>query len=264
MNFDRTNAYDDDANSLRVRIAELERNAHEQTAGLDATASELEAFIHAVSHDMRAPLRGIAGFTRVLMEEHATKLDPEGQRTLRLVREEVQRMSAHIEGVLMFSQVGRQRLDASEIDMTELARSAFQNVADLRGNRVPLELKPLPPARGDRRMVRQVLTNFLDNAVKFAAHKTAARIEMTGSTTNGWSTYCVSDDGVGFDQRYAHKLFGIFQRLHSQDEFEGSGVGLATVRRIVHRHGGRTWAEGRAGAGAQFHFTLPTGNAAQL
>lgn len=247
-----------DEASLRARLAELERQFKDQSERLAATAREYEAFSYSISHDLRAPLRNIAGFTRSLIEDHAGKLDAEGRRALHIVRDEARRMNELIDGTLAFSRVGRQRLDASDIDMTELARSAFQNLTEIMAPPMPaFEVKPLPRARGDRTMIRQVFDHLLRNAVKFSSRQPAARIEVTGWTLEGMNVFCVADNGVGFDPRYAHKLFGLFQRLHSQEDFEGAGTGLAIVQRIVQRHGGQTWAEGQAGAGAKFFFTLP-------
>lgn len=245
--------------SLRARLAELERRLQEQTGRLAATVKEQDAFAYSISHDLRAPLRNIAGFTRSLIEDHSGKLDDEGRRALHLVRDETRRMNELIDGMLGYSRVSQQRLDPSDIDMTELANSAFQNLAETLATRMPAcEVSPLPRARGDRVMVRQVFDHLLRNAVKFSSRQPAARVEVTGWTMEGMSVFCVADNGVGFDPRYAHKLFGLFQRLHSQEDFEGAGTGLAIVQRIVQRHGGRTWAEGQAGANAKFFFTLPT------
>jgi two-component system sensor kinase len=157
-----------------------------------------------------------------------------------------------------YTRLGRQRLDRGETNMADLARSAFQELTESSGARAPaLEVGDLPPAVADRAMIRMLFTQLLDNALKFTRGNPAARIAVTGVAEGGWNTYCVSDDGVGFDPRYGHKLFAIFQRLHRRDDFEGSGVGLALVHRIVQRHGGVTRAEGDVDRGARIYFTLP-------
>lgn len=247
-----------DEPDLRARIVDLERQLQEQAGRLQATAKEYEAFAYSISHDLRAPLRNIAGFTRHLIEDHGSKLDDEGRRALHLVRDEAHRMHELIDGMMVFSRAGRQRLDAAEIDLTDLANSAFQNLVETLSTRMPaFEVRPLPPARGDRVMIRQVFDHLLRNAIKFSGQQPAAQVTVTGWAQDGWNTYCIADNGVGFDPRHAHKLFALFQRLHRQEDFAGAGTGLATVQRIVQRHGGKTWAEGKAGEGAKFYFTLP-------
>jgi light-regulated signal transduction histidine kinase (bacteriophytochrome) len=246
------------AGKVRQLNAELERHVQERTAGLEAAIKELEAFSYSVSHDLRAPLRGIDGFARALQEECGATLDVEGRRLVATIRGETRRMGQLIDDLLAFSRVGRRQLDSAPVDMTELARSAFQNITESIPEPHPtLQLHPLPEAFGDRALLRQVFANLLGNAVKFSSRQAAPVIEVTGWSGTGGKTYCIKDNGVGFDPRFGHKLFGVFQRLHSQDEFEGTGVGLALVRRIVERHGGKTWGESKLHEGAQFYFTLP-------
>ncbi|HYP17551.1 MAG TPA: ATP-binding protein, partial [Opitutus sp.] len=220
---------------------------------------ELEAFSYSVSHDLRAPLRGIDGFARALLEDCGAQLDAEGHRLLGTIRNETRRMGQLIDDLLAFSRAGRQEIDPSLIDMTELARSAFLNIIEAAPPKVEpvLDLRLLPEASGDRALLRQVFANLLGNAVKFSSRQPAPRIEVTGTSDGTVNTYCIRDNGVGFDPRFAHKLFGVFQRLHRQEEFEGTGVGLALVQRIVQRHDGRVWAEGHPNAGAAFYFSLP-------
>jgi PAS domain S-box-containing protein len=238
--------------------AELEQRVSERTARLEEAMKELEAFSYSVSHDLRSPLRGIDGFARALMEDYAGSIDQEGQRLIATIRGETRRMGQLIDDLLAFSRAGRQPLSTAPVDMTELARSAFEALQERspRPN-VVLDLQPLPEATADRALMRQVFSNLLDNALKFTAREAAPRIEVTGFNSCGENIYCIKDNGVGFDPRYAHKLFGVFQRLHRQDEFEGTGVGLALVQRIIERHSGKTWAESKPTTGTRFYFSLP-------
>jgi PAS domain S-box-containing protein len=238
--------------------AELEQRVSERTARLESAMKELEAFSYSVSHDLRSPLRGIDGFARALMEDYASSLGTEGQRLIATIRGETRRMGQLIDDLLAFSRAGRQQLDTAPVNMTELARSAFDALLERspRPNLV-FDLQVLPEAMADRALMRQVFSNLFDNALKFTARMPAPRIEVSGSNSNGENIYCIKDNGVGFDPRYAYKLFGVFQRLHRQDEFEGTGVGLALVQRILERHGGKAWATAKPNEGATFCFSLP-------
>jgi PAS domain S-box-containing protein len=237
---------------------ELEERVAQRTAQLEAANRELEAFSYSVSHDLRAPLRGIDGFARILGEDHGPHLNDDGRRMLGIVSSESKRMGQLIDDLLGFSRMNRQQLAMSPLDMEALARSVFKGLMVAAPKHAPqLVLKPMPFAMGDRPTVRQVLVNLLGNAVKFTARQSEPVIEMGGSSEEGTATFYVKDNGVGFDEKYMSKLFGVFQRLHSEADFEGTGVGLALVQRIVHRHGGRVWADGRPGVGATFYFTLP-------
>ncbi len=239
-------------------VAGLEQRLAAANAQRDEAVKELEMFSHSISHDLRAPLRGIAGFARILSEDQDSRLDEEGRRALQTIRAEAARMDHLIDRLGGYTRLGRQRLDRGETNMADLARSAFQELTEPAGARAPvLEVGELPPAMADRAMIRVLFTQLLDNALKFTRGNPAARIAVTGVADGGWNTYCVADDGVGFDPRYAHKLFTLFQRLHRRDDFEGAGVGLALVHRIVQRHGGVTRAEGEVGRGARIYFTLP-------
>jgi light-regulated signal transduction histidine kinase (bacteriophytochrome) len=232
----------------------------ERTTQLEVANKELEAFSYSVSHDLRAPLRGIDGYARILEEDYNAKLDDEGRRVLGVVRSEALRMGALIDNLLTFSRLGRQRVELTVIDMTALARDVFDRLIEkAEGAPVRFDLDELPPAHGDIAMVRQVLVNLLGNAIKFTRRRSAPVIEIGGTLADGTSAYFVRDNGEGFDEAFKDKLFRVFQRLHSEEEFEGTGVGLALVQRIVHRHGGEVRAEGRPGIGATFHFTLPSG-----
>lgn len=246
---------EDELRKHREHLAEL---VAERTAALQAANGELEAFSYSVSHDLRTPLRAIDGFSRMLADKYAGELGAEAQRLIRVVRDNSARMSQLIDDILAFSRSGRVEMRQAEVDMEQLVQSVWLELEPLRGERrIDFELKPLQPARGDPAMLRQVWHNLLANAIKFTAHQALARIEVSGMVEGADSLYAVRDNGAGFDPAYAHKLFGVFQRLHGVDEFEGTGIGLAIVKRIVARHGGQVMAEGQVGVGATFRFTLP-------
>ena len=238
-------------------VEELELRVSELTAHLDAANKELEAFSYSVSHDLRAPLRAIAGFDRILQEDYADRLDDEGRRVLDVISSETYRMDQLVDGLLTFSRLGRQKLETTDIDMKALIQAVFAEQLALAPNRtVRLELKGLSSAQGDLAMTRMVLAHLLANAIKFTKDRDLAVIEFGSREEDGQTVYYVKDNGIGFNMRYAPKLFGVFQRLHSTKEYEGIGVGLALVQRIVHRHGGRVWAEGKVDEGATFFFSL--------
>jgi PAS domain S-box-containing protein len=237
---------------------ELEERVSERTAELTAANKELEAFSYSVSHDLRAPLRAIIGYSQLVLEDYAVRLDTEGQRLLGVIAAEALRMSQLIDDLLTFSGLGRQRVQMTDVDMTALALSAFQSLIATHLPKAPqLNIKTLPPARGDSAMLRQVFVNLLDNAIKFSRVRKDATIEIGGSCDQDQNVYYVKDNGVGFDEKYIAKLFGVFQRLHAEEEFAGTGVGLALVQRIILRHGGKVWAESELGEGATFYFAIP-------
>ena len=236
----------------------LEQRVRDRTAQLEASNQELESFCYSVSHDLRAPLRAINGFASILSQDHAKQLDQEGRRTLGIVCAEALRMGQLIDDLLEFSRIGRQIMQQAEIDMAVVARRAFNEcAAHVPGRDIRFKLHRLPPAMGDPALIPQVWINLISNAIKYTRPKPSAEIEITGRIADGELVYCVKDNGVGFDMQYADKLFGVFQRLHGETDFEGTGVGLALVQRIILRHGGRVWAEARLGEGATFYFTLP-------
>ncbi|MDD5248751.1 MAG: ATP-binding protein [Rhodocyclaceae bacterium] len=243
--------------------AGLEQRVRERTAELEAANKELESFSYSVSHDLRAPLRAIDGFALILTEEYDSKLDEDGRHCLDRIRSNAVRMGTLIDDMLDFSRMSRREMAVAPVDMAALAREVFDEVRGAAPQRkIELRLGDLPPARGDRAMLRQVLVNLIANAVKFTAERAEAVIEVTGAAAGKEIVYNVKDNGVGFDMRYVDKLFGVFQRLHSAADFQGTGIGLAIVKRIVERHGGRAWAEGAIGTGAALHFTLPNAGAA--
>ncbi len=243
----------------------LEQRVLQRTAQLKAANQELEAFVYSVSHDLRAPLRSIDGFSQALLDDYGERLDEEGQEFLRRVRGAAQRMAQLIDDLLYLSRITRGEIIRKPVDLSGLAELVVQ---ELRQNdplrQVEVVVQPGVIAEGDARLLRVVLENLFDNAWKFTGHCDQGRIEFgiekgvffedTGTFME--SAYYVRDNGAGFDPAYADKLFGVFQRLHRADEFPGTGIGLATVQRIIHRHGGQVWANGEAGKGAAFFFTL--------
>jgi PAS domain S-box-containing protein len=243
---------------VRKLNVELEQRVRDRTVQLEATNKELEAFSYSVSHDLRAPLRAIDGFSRLMLEDYAEKLDDEGKRYLGVIRDNTHKMGQLIDDLLTLSRLGRKEINVSNIDMARLAKAVFNETKlDAPERKVKCTIKKLPDACGDQAMIRQVFANLLSNAIKFTKPTDVAIIEIGCSNGENENVYCVKDNGVGFDMQYADKLFGVFQRLHSSEEFEGTGVGLALVQRIIFRHGGRVWAEGKVNGGACFYFTLP-------
>jgi PAS domain S-box-containing protein len=256
-----------DITALRGLNEELEQRVRDRTGELAAQAerlreanAELEAFSYSVSHDLRAPLRTVDGFARMLTLDNGGTLDERGQRYLEKIRSGAQTMGQLIDGLLSFSRLQRQPMARTRIDMARLTHAVWEDLAAERGERtVRLRVDGLPPATGDPRLVRQVLANLLGNAIKYSAAREDARVTVHGSAEGQLAEYAIQDNGVGFDMRYADKLFQVFQRLHRREDYEGTGIGLALAARIVHRHGGRIWADAEPGVGATFHFTLPRG-----
>lgn len=223
-----------------------------------AANKELEAFTYTVSHDLRAPLRAIDGFGRILVEDHGAALGPEGNRVVAVMTGNTRKMGQLIDDLLQFSRLGRKELEKMRVDMTDLAREAVEESRRANpGRTVEVRIDDLPPVQGDRTLLRQVWVNLVSNAFKYSRPAASARIEIGAAREGGSTVYHVRDNGVGFDMKYADKLFGVFQRLHAKTEFEGTGVGLAIVHRVIQRHHGRVWAESRPGEGAVFRFSIP-------
>ncbi len=243
---------------VRKLNRELEERVQERTVQLLAANKEMEAFAYSVSHDLKAPIRAIDGFSRILMLEHAGQLDSEGLRLLEVVRRNTAFMAHLIDDLLALSRLGRQEVRKSRIDLAPEVNRLVKEFRVAEPDRaLELNIKELPPAFGDLSLLRQVLANLLANAFKFSRHTDKAVIEVGGERLAGETIYYVKDNGIGFDMRYRDKLFGVFQRLHPIGEFEGTGVGLAIVQRILQRHEGRVWAEGKVNEGATFFFDLP-------
>jgi len=225
---------------------------------LEAAYKELETFSYSISHDLRTPLVVIGGFSRVLLEKYSNHLDAKGQRFLSIIHSDAHKMLQLIDDLLTFSRSERQQMEQSDIDMGELARAVFEELKSILPDQtLRLDVKTLPPAQGDQSMIRQVFVNLLSNAIKFTRPKGAGVIQIGCMVKENQNIYWVKDNGVGFDMRYVDELFGVFQRRHNVDEFEGTGIGLAIVQRIIQRHGGQVWAEGEVNKGASFYFTLP-------
>ena len=243
---------------IRKLNTELEQRVRQRTTQLEAANKELEAFSYSVSHDLRAPLRAISGYSSILIEDCAQQLTEEGRRAIGVICAEINRMDRLIDDLLAFSQMSRQIIQPETVDMGVLAQSVFDEcAAQAPGRKLRLQLHPLPPAQGDRILFHEVWMNLIGNAIKYTRPRDVAEIEIGSHAANGDLHYYVKDNGVGFDMAYAEKLFGVFQRLHTENEFEGTGVGLALVQRIVNRHGGHVTAEGKPNEGATFSFTLP-------
>ena len=242
---------------LQQSHEELEQRVIERTTQLEAANKELEAFSYSVSHDLRAPLRGIDGFSQALLEDYEEKLDARGKDYLQRVRVASQRMAQLIDDMLGLSRASRGEMRHEPVDLTGISRSIAAQLQDAdTGRDVEFVIAEGLCASGDPRLLQIVLENLIGNAWKFTSKQPTARVEVGVNGNNGRSVYFVRDNGAGFDMTYAEKLFGAFQRLHSAAEFKGTGIGLATVQRIIRRHGGEVWAEGKVGQGAVFYFTL--------
>jgi light-regulated signal transduction histidine kinase (bacteriophytochrome) len=241
---------------VRELNGDLEKRVRLRTIELEETNRELEAFSYSVSHDLRAPLRHLDGFSRILLQEYGPKLPDEAQHYLGRIRSAATYMSELVEGLLQLSRVGRQPAQWEVRSLRALVDEARAEVQG-DGRKIVWQIHSLPEVEGDPTLLRQLLINLFSNAVKFTRLEHTPIIEVGSLEENGMNVVFVRDNGAGFDPRYADKLFGVFQRLHRQDEFVGTGIGLATAQRIVHKHGGRIWAESQPGKGATFYFSLP-------
>jgi signal transduction histidine kinase len=259
-------AFDTMASTLERRQAEiaeananLERRVEERTRALAETNRELESFSYSVSHDLRAPLRHIGGFVGLLQLRAGALLDEKCQRYLKMISSSTKEMGTLVDDLLSFSRMGRAEMRATRFNFEQLTRNTIEELApDAAGRDIVWKIAALPEIQADPALMRQVMTNLISNALKYSRTRAKAEIEIgCQPNDNGHHVFFVRDNGVGFDMQYAAKLFGVFQRLHSTDEFEGTGIGLANVHRIIGRHGGRTWAEGAVNGGATFYFSIP-------
>lgn len=246
------------AGRLKEANEELEQRVIQRTAELETANKELESFSYSVSHDLRAPLRAISGFSEMLVEDYGDKLDSDGRHQLEVIRSSVRDMGQLIDDLLAFSRLGRKEMSVSVIDMSALVQEVFKKLQLApEASKARLKAEELAPACGDLAMIREVFFNLLSNAFKFSKPQKTPVIEVGSRIEGEEQIYSVRDNGVGFDMKYADKLFRVFQRLHRTEEFEGTGIGLALVQRIIYRHGGRVWAEGKVNQGATFYFSLP-------
>jgi len=253
---------------IREEIQEIdegsERGTVERIAKLERTIRELQAFSYSIFHDLHSPLLAIEGLSRRLLERYSTDLDAKGQQLINLIHKDIIKMEKLTEDLLTFYRSGHQPIQISEIDIAELVQGVVQELKAIHPRQIILDVKDLPHARGDREMITRLFFNLLSNAFKFTRDKETAIIEICGRVEEVENLYYVKDNGVGFEMQYANRLFSPFQRLHSREEFEGTGIGLAIVQGIVRQHGGRVWAEGRVQEGATFYFTLPKGKLAGI
>lgn len=237
---------------------ELEKRVEKRTAELAAANEEMKAFTYSVSHDLRAPLRAITGFSAILSADHREHLPTDAQRFLDNIVTNAHRMEQLIEGLLRLSHLSRQSIARRPVNISSLVSEVIEDVKKEYPDRtIEIKIEPLPDSIGDQTLLRQVFANLLANAFKFTLKTPEPRIEVGFSDKNGERVYFIRDNGAGFDPKYTSRLFGVFQRLHRAEEFSGNGIGLSIVQRIIQRHGGRIWAEGKLDAGATFYFTLP-------
>jgi signal transduction histidine kinase len=242
---------------LRLENTELKLRLRQHAEALQKANQEFDSFAHSVSHDLRAPLRAIGGFSNILLKDFAPHIPDDARRLLKIVTSSATQLSQMIDGLLNFSRLGRQSLSMQPVDLANLVK---QTVDELRRNQkrqVEVKTAELPQALGDPELLKSVFANLISNALKFTTHTEKPRVEIGCHPGNREHTYFIRDNGIGFDLQYAERLFGVFVRLHSEQEFEGHGLGLATAQRIIQRHGGRIWAEAEPNKGATFFFTLP-------
>jgi signal transduction histidine kinase len=239
------------------QLLKSEKDLEEALNALNRSNAELETFSYSVSHDLRAPLRAVNGFTTIIEEDYGNLLDEEGKRLLQLVRYNADKMEKLIDNLLVLSRLGKKEAHKTMTDMNDLVEGALIEINKSTKHAANIRVSKLHPARADYGLINQVFVNLLSNAIKYSSKNERPEVEISSVQKSGETIYSVRDNGVGFDMKYAHKLFGVFQRLHSDDEFEGTGTGLTIVRRIVEKHGGKVWPEAEKNKGATFYFSLP-------
>ncbi len=249
---------------LRLENAALQRRIHERTLELEAANKDLEAFSYSISHDLRAPLRAVDGFATILSRKYSAQMPEDARRLLNQVTTSAQRMGQLIDDLLRFSRLGRESLSKRPTNISGIVQSVLEELRkDHSGRKIDVRVESLPDCNGDSALLRQAFVNLLSNAFKYTRQRENAVIEVGCRRETGENVYFVRDNGAGFDMQYAEKLFGVFQRFHRAEEFEGTGVGLSIVQRIIQRHDGRVWAESTVGKGAAFYFTLESANRCQ-
>lgn len=237
---------------------ELEQRVKERTSQLKILNQELEAFSYSVSHDLRTPLRIISGYSKILFEEYANELSDDAKTLLEGITKNTNNMSCLIDDLLEFSKLNRKEVALTEINFEKIFKEVFYEIPNSAiKDKVKINISKLPVVKGDKALLKQVAANFISNAVKFSSKVENPEINVSANIENGMAVFCIKDNGVGFDMNYSGKLFGVFQRLHKQNEYEGTGVGLAIVKRIINRHGGKVWAESELNNGSSFYFSLP-------
>jgi light-regulated signal transduction histidine kinase (bacteriophytochrome) len=241
---------------LRAECDRLAAALADRSAQLEAVSKEFDQFTQTVSHDLRAPLRAMEGFAQILLEDYREKLDADGKRCVETLASSAHKASLLLEDLSTYSRLSRKPFQPLVINMEKLAAQKAEDLK-MEGAKTKFSIAPLPEAWADPEMIDTIVGQLLANAVKFTSRQKNPCVEITGRRDNGNTIYAVCDNGVGFDPKYASRLFGVFQRLHDEKEFAGRGIGLATVQRLVHRHGGKVWAEGKTDAGAAFFFSLP-------
>ncbi len=248
-----------DKHTQEISLFALNLDLQKKNVELENANKELDAFCYSVSHDLRSPLRAIEGFSRILQEDYGEKIDEEGNRLLSVIVGSTDKMNQLIDSLLVLSRLGKKDITKKEVDINEVVRQAIEELKAVSKNGMPdIGVGELPSALGEVSLLRQVFINLISNAIKYSAKKEKPQIEIGSRSEDGADIYYIKDNGVGFNMEYKNKLFGVFQRLHDEHEYEGVGIGLAIVQRIVLRHGGRIWAEGEIGKGATFYFSLPS------
>lgn len=241
---------------IRQLNQNLEVKVKERTAQYQSVNKELESFSYSVSHDLRAPLRAVDSYAQILIEDHSKNLEEDGKLILQNIKYNTRKMGLLIDELLAFSRLERAELERRKIDMNELVRAAIEEVNHIHPNRASIHVSQLPVVYADYSLLYRVILNLLSNAIKYSSKKEQQVIEIFAENENAKNVFVVKDNGAGFDMRFADKLFGVFQRLHSETEFEGNGVGLAIVKRIINKHGGEVWGKGKVNEGASFYFAL--------